>query len=136
MTLQLFIARRSLHKSITPRLRKRELHGLAKEVETLNILDTLLRALDVIEDDERLAFRFQVRLGDYIDDLAVLGEELCEGFDKLGGLDALFKVADVNAGVFVSAWTGETECTCRSAMTRTLRLVVGHRLGVVLPFLW
>ena len=97
MALELLIARSALHESITPSLRKRQLHRLAKKVETLHILDTLLRALHIIKHNERLAFRLQVCLGDYIDDLAIFGEQLFEGIDKLAGLDALFEVADVHA---------------------------------------
>jgi len=74
------------------------LHRLIKKLETLHLLDRLLRALYTVEYDKRLAFCLQVRLCDDVDDLAILGEELGERFFQLGNFDVLFEVADVDAG--------------------------------------
>ena len=55
-----------------------------------------LRGLGAVEDDESLALRPEVRLGNDVDDIAVLGEDLGQGFPQRFGLDALFEVLDVN----------------------------------------
>ena len=127
MTLKLILIPRALDTSITPRLRKSQLHGLIKQLKALHLLDRLLRALYRIKDDKRLSLGFQIRLGHDVDYGAVFREELCESFFQLLGLDALFEVARVDSKGWLD---GDVEGggTCRSAMTRTLRLVVGKPL--------
>jgi hypothetical protein len=55
MTLKLLLIPLPLNRSITPRLRKRKLHLLSKQLETLHLIDGLLRALYRIEYNKRLA---------------------------------------------------------------------------------
>lgn len=97
MTLKLVVASAPLDMRIAARLRKRQLHGLLEQIEALDLVDGSLRRLDRVEDDEGLPFGFQVRLGHDVDDLAVLAEELGQGFLELLRLDALFEVADIDA---------------------------------------
>lgn len=55
MTLKLILIARSLHTSITPGLRKRQLHRLLKQLKALHLINRLLRALSRIEHNECLA---------------------------------------------------------------------------------
>lgn len=107
MTLKLLIATHALHTSIAPRLRKRQLHRLIKQLEALHFINRLLRALCAVKDDECLALGFQVRLGYDVDDLAVLGEKLAERLLELLDLDALLEVADVEARGGLAGALGE-----------------------------
>lgn len=83
----------------------------------MQLRDRRLRGLWVVEDDEGLALRPEVRLGDYIDDIAELGEDLAQGILQRLWFDALFEVLDV--------YPKESErvslplATRRGAMTRT-----------------
>jgi hypothetical protein len=97
MILKLPLIARSLNRSITPRLRKLQSHRLIKQIETLYLIDRLLRAFYAVENDESLAFGFEVCLCDDVNDFAVFGEEFCESFFELLDLDALFEVADVDS---------------------------------------
>lgn len=97
MALELILPSRTLDRSIASGLRKRQLHRLIKELKSLHFLNRPLRALYGVEDDESLALGFQVCLCDYVDDLAILGEELGQGFFELVWLDALLKIADVDS---------------------------------------
>jgi len=138
MTLKLIFPTRPLHTCIAPRLRKRQLHRLVEKLKALHLLYRLLRTLYRIKNNESLTLSLEVCLRNYIDDLAIFGEELSQSFLELVNLYALFEVADIYAMVGGLAGNREgkalgIESTCRSAMTRTLRLVVGHR--VELPFL-
>jgi hypothetical protein len=114
------------------------LHRLVKKLKALHLLYRLLRTLYRIKNNESLTLSLEICLRDYINYLAIFGEELGQSFLELVNLDALFEVADVYAVVtgLAGNWEGRAigiGSTCRSAMTRTLRLVVDHR--VELPFL-
>ena len=65
---------------------------------------------DVVEDDEGLAFSFEVGLRDEVDDVAVFGEDFAEGGFEFVDLYFFFEVADVD-----SAWEkclAVRICTC------------------------
>lgn len=47
--------------------------GLVEEFEALCFFDSLRRGLGLVEHDEGLALRFEVGLGDDVDDVPVLG---------------------------------------------------------------
>lgn len=81
MTLKLILIPHPLDRRITPRLRKRKLHLLAKQLKALHLINRLLRAIYRVEHDERLSFRLQVGFRDNVDDGAVFGEQFAEGFD-------------------------------------------------------
>jgi hypothetical protein len=119
MALKLILITAASNRSITPRLRKRQLHRFIEQLEALHLINRLLRRLHRVKDNECLALRLQVRLCDDVDDFAIFAEELAERLFELVDFDALFEIADVDPDLSVS---GE-RCTCRSAMTRTLRLV-------------
>lgn len=110
MTLKVLLGTLPLHRSIAARLRKRKLHLLAEQLEALHLIDGLLRALDGVEDDERLALGLEVRLGHDVDYGAVFREQLAQRLDELRRLDALFEVARVytrGGGAEVSLLVGE-----------------------------
>jgi hypothetical protein len=121
MTLKLLIIPSPLHSSIAPRLRKCQLHRLTEEIKALDLINRLLRALYAVKDNKRLALSLQVRFRDNLKDLAIIGEQLGQRFFQLLHLDALFKVAHIYSRRRLAA-----RCTCRSAMTRTLRLGEGR----------
>jgi hypothetical protein len=75
MALKLILIPRPLHTCITSRLRKSQLHRFIEELETLHLLDRLLRALHAIKHNKSLALRLQVRLCDNVNDLAIFGEQ-------------------------------------------------------------
>jgi len=74
MTLKLILITIPLDTCVTPSPRKRKLHRLIEKLETLHLLNRLLRALHAVKHDERLALRLQVRLRYDVDDLAILRE--------------------------------------------------------------
>jgi len=84
-----------LHRSVGPRLRKIQVHLLPEQVEALQVVDGVLRAVDIVVDDEGLALALQALFGDDVDDGAELVEETVQGFDQGWDLDALVEVADV-----------------------------------------
>ena len=68
------------------------MHGLLEELEPLHFFDGELGRLGVVEDDEGLALRAEVGLGDDVDDVPVLGEDLAEGLLQPFDLDPLLEV--------------------------------------------
>jgi hypothetical protein len=74
VALKLILVTRPLHACIASRLRKSQLHRFIEKLETLHLLDRLLRAFHAIKHNESLALRLQVRLCDNVNDLAILGE--------------------------------------------------------------
>lgn len=121
MALEFLVAAGALHRGVAAGARERELHGAVEQLEALDVVDGLLGAVGVGEDDEGLALGLEVGLGYDVDDLAILGEELLQGLGELGDLDRLLEVADVDARM-----VSVNGRTCRSAMTRTWRSVGGY----------
>lgn len=96
VVLELVLVAGALHRGVAPGAGPSDLHGLVKELEAVGFVNGLLGRLGVLEDDESLAFGFQVRLGDDVDDVAILGEDnLQRGLERLG-LDALLEVAHID----------------------------------------
>ena len=93
MALKLVLPTRPLHTSIAPSLCKRQLHRLIKKLKALHLLDRLLRTLNRIKNNESLTLSLEICLCDYIDDLAIFGEEFGQSLLELVNLDALFEVA-------------------------------------------
>lgn len=85
-----------LYRSITLRPCEIQHHRLIKEFKSINFLNRLTRSLDILKDDKRLSFGFQIALRDDFEDGAVFGEQLGESFGQFGGFDAFFEVADVD----------------------------------------
>lgn len=83
------------HSRVTACLSEREHHGLVEERERLDFLDGLFCRGGGVEDNESLAFGFEVLLGDEVDDGAVLREDGGKGLLEEWDLDRLFKVADL-----------------------------------------
>lgn len=93
--LKVLVVTLRLHGGIALRPRHGQAHRLLKQIKPLQVGNRTLRRLGVIEDDEGLALRAEVRLGDYVDDIAVLCEDVAQGLLEGLGLDALFEVLDV-----------------------------------------
>ena len=74
------------------------MHGLVEELESLDVLDGTECRLGVLEDDERLALRLQVGLGDNINNLSIFGEDGMQRFLERLGLNALLEVANIDTG--------------------------------------
>lgn len=126
-----------------------DLHGLIEQLETLDLFDGLKGGLGLFKYNEGLALGLQVRLGDDIDDVSILGEDGSQSGLQSFGLDALLEIPHVDAiqvshdtGTLVSSRTqtgkfpisdgknrnnmaqgmnepGKRESMCRSAMTHT-----------------
>jgi hypothetical protein len=58
MALKFILITTPLDTGFTPRLRKSQLHWFLKELETLHLVDGLLRALRRVKDNECLTLRF------------------------------------------------------------------------------
>lgn len=96
MKLELLLVASLLNRRVASGAGECEVHGLVEEVEALDFLDGLEGRLGVLEYDEGLALGLQVRLGDDVDDGAVLGEDGVEGDLQGIRLDALLEVAHVD----------------------------------------
>lgn len=96
--LKLILGSELLHCRIAPGPGQRHLHGLLEQVEAVGLLCRLLGRLGVVKDNKGLTFRLQVGLGDDVDDIAKLGEELAEGILEGVDFDALLEVPHVDAG--------------------------------------
>ena len=105
-----------LDSGVTSSAGKGDVHGLVEQLETLDLLDSLDGRLGLLEDDESLPFGLQVGLGDDVDDVAVLGEDGSQGGFQNIGLDALFKIAHIDA-----TWIGQTRS--QSATERIRRSI-------------
>jgi hypothetical protein len=84
-----------LHRRIRPRLCKVQAHLAPEQVEALQVVDGVLRAVHIVVDDEGLALALEALFGDDVDDGAELVEEAVQRFDQGRDLDALVEVADV-----------------------------------------
>jgi galactokinase len=93
--LQRVVAVFSLHSSIWPRLREIQAHLLSEEVEALEVVDRVLRAVHIVVDDERLSLALQALLCDDLDNGAELVEKSMERLDQGGDFDAFVEVADL-----------------------------------------
>lgn len=98
MLFKLLLGSELLHGRIAPRPGQRHLHGLLEQVEAVGLLCGLLGRVGVVIDNEGLAFRLQVCLGDDVDDIAELGEDLVQGILEGVDFDALLEVSHVDAG--------------------------------------
>jgi hypothetical protein len=85
----------SLNRSIRPRLCEVQVHLPPEQVEALEVVDGVLRAVHIVVDDKGLALALEALLGDDVDDGAELVEEAVQRFDQGGDLDGLVEVADV-----------------------------------------
>lgn len=83
------------HSRITACPGEREHHGFVEERERLNFLDGLFCRGNGVEDNEGLAFGFEVLLSNKVDDRAVLGEDGGKGLLEEWDFDRFFKVANL-----------------------------------------
>ena len=86
----------SLYCRVTPGPGKVEGHGLAEQLESVDLVDGVLGRLDAVEDDESLSLALQARLGDNVDDGSIFFKDLAQCFDELGDLDALRQVSGLD----------------------------------------
>lgn len=107
MNLELISPSLAQNRRVAPRLRVVQNHRFLKQVEAIDLFDGVRGRLDVVEDDERLALGFQVRLGDDLEDGAIFGEDLFEGDLELVDFYPFFEVADLLAvGLVLGFWVG------------------------------
>jgi hypothetical protein len=93
--LESLIAILSLDRSIRPRLCKIQVHLPPEQIESLEVVDGVLRAVHIVVDDEGLALALETLFRDDVDNGAELVEEAVQGFDQGRDLDGLVEVADV-----------------------------------------
>ena len=86
------------HSGITPCLGKVKLHRFVEEVEAVDFFDGPGGGGRGIEDNKGLPFGFEVGLRDQVDDGPVFREDFCQGGFQGVRFNALFEVADVDAG--------------------------------------
>jgi len=84
-----------LDRRIRPSLCEIQAHLPPEQVEALQVVDGVLRAVHIVVDDEGLALALETLLGDNVDDGAELVEEAVQRFDQSGDLDGLVEVANV-----------------------------------------
>lgn len=84
-----------LNSGIRPRLCEVQVHLAPEQVEALEVVDGILRAVHIVVDDEGLALALQTLLRDDVDDGAELVEEAVQRFDQSWDLDGLVEVANV-----------------------------------------
>lgn len=80
MGLEIFCASLSLHRSIALCSRIVQQHRLIEQFKPLDLLDRPLGSFGLVKNYESLAFRFEVRLGNEFDDIAVFREDFGESF--------------------------------------------------------
>lgn len=68
----------SLDSGITPRLCKVERHGLAKQLETVDLINGILRALNLVENDKGLTSALQAAFGDNVYNVSIFAEDFAE----------------------------------------------------------
>lgn len=95
MNLQLVSPSLAQNRRVTARLRIIQNHRLLKQVKAIDLLNSVRGGVHAVEDDERLALGLQVRLGDDLEDVAIFGEDLFEGFLELVDLYPFFEVANL-----------------------------------------
>ena len=81
---------------VAPSPGEREVHGFVKELEALDLVDGGLGRFWVLKNNESLALGLQVRLGDDVDDVSILGENGTECLLERFRLDALLEITHVN----------------------------------------
>lgn len=64
MRFELVLAPLPLNGSVTLRLRIIQQHRLAKQLKPLNLLYSSLRSFNIVKDDERLTFGFEILFRD------------------------------------------------------------------------
>ena len=74
---------------------QREAVAQDEQVEALEVVDGVLRAVDIVVNDKGLALALETLLGDDVDDGAELVEEAVQRFDQGGDLDSLVEIANV-----------------------------------------
>jgi hypothetical protein len=95
MRFQSLLAIFFLHSLIGAGFGECKSHRLVEEVEPLQRINGILRSIDRVEDDERLAFGFEVLLGDDVDNVAEFAEDVAERGGQGGDFDAFVEVADL-----------------------------------------
>ena len=80
MCLEVFCAALPLHRGVAFSPCIIQQHRLIEQLKPLDLLDRSLSSFGLVKDYKSLAFRFEVRLGDNVNDIAVLGENFGEGF--------------------------------------------------------
>lgn len=93
--LQALLSVLPLYSFIRPRLCKVQAHLLSEQVEALQLVDRVLRAVHVVVDDEGLSFALKTLLRDNLDNVAELIEESVERLDQGRDLDVLVEVASL-----------------------------------------
>ncbi len=106
MGVKLVLVARLEHGGIAAGAGQGELHGLVEELEALDVVDGGEGGLGGVEDDKSLALGLEVRLGDDVNHVAILGEDGAQGLFKRLGLDALLEVADVHSTRKIR-WSGQ-----------------------------
>jgi len=94
--VKLVLVARLQHGGIAAGAGQGELHGLVKELEALDVVDGGEGGLGGVEDNKGLALGLEVRLGDNVNHVAILGKDGAQGLLERLGLDALLEVADVH----------------------------------------
>jgi hypothetical protein len=96
MCVKFFIVTGNLYRLVAPRPRHGEFHRLVEEIESLNLLDGLLRTLWVVEDDKGLSLGLDILPGQDVDDVAELREDDLEGIRECLRLDAFLQVLHID----------------------------------------
>lgn len=96
MRIKLVVVAFSFNSSVARCLRVVENHWFFKKLESLDFLNSKLRCLNIVKNNEGLAFGFQVSLGDKVYDVAIFGEYFSEGFLELFDFDSLLEVFDLS----------------------------------------
>lgn len=99
MLLKLVLVAGAQHSRIAPRAGEGDNHGLLEELEALDLVDGLCSGLWVFKDDKGLALGLEVRLGDNVDNLSIVGEDGGQGLLEGLGLDPFFEVANIDTVV-------------------------------------
>lgn len=85
----------SLDSSIALRLRKIQMHLLAEELETVHLIDGILRRVCTVEYDECLSFALQTLLRDNVDDGAIFLEYFAQSLNEGWYFYALLEIFDL-----------------------------------------
>lgn len=93
--LQTLLAVLPLHSGIRSRLCKVQAHLLSEEIEALEVINRILRAVHIVVNDESLSLALQTLLCDNVDNGAEFIEKSMERVDQGRDLDALVEVADL-----------------------------------------
>ena len=96
MNLKLLIPSFPQNRSVTPRLRIVQNHGLIEKVEAVDFIDRASGGFHVVEHNERLALGLQVGLRDDLDDVAIFREDLVQCDLQLVDFDSFFQVTNLD----------------------------------------